>query len=83
MNCNDKNHIKLRNLIKNVNMLYFKVLIIRVLMLVFIPSKLEIIRLNLYNLICSSFFLNNLSFSTYFYSFVLLKSIPNKLICSL
>ena len=56
MNCNDKNHIKLSNLIKNVNMLYFKVLIIRVLMLVFIPSKLEIIRLNLYNLIYSSFF---------------------------
>lgn len=56
MNCNDKNHIKLRNLIKNVNVLYFKVLKIRVIMLVFMPSKLEIIRLNLYNSICSSFF---------------------------
>lgn len=83
MNCIDKNHIKLRNLIKNVNVLYFKVLIIRVIMLVFMLSKLEIIRLNLYNSICSSFFGNSLSFSTYFYSFVLLKSISNKLILSL
>ena len=83
MNCGDKNHIKLRNLIKNVNVLYFKVLIIRVLMLVFMLSKLKIIRLNLYKLICYSFFCNNRLLSTYFYSFVLLKSLSNKLILSL